>query len=157
MNHAIAVDASVAVEWVVLEALTDQARALVADSVAARRPLIAPPHFSGEVANALYQRWRSADPARRLTDSEADAALTRFLQFRVEQVAPAALYARAVSLARATRLSSIYDALYVALAQFEGVELWTADARLIREVGARAPWVKALSTYPLRGESGSRP
>ncbi|HLZ71436.1 MAG TPA: type II toxin-antitoxin system VapC family toxin [Dehalococcoidia bacterium] len=153
MNHAIAVDASVAVKWVVLEPLSTQARALVADSIAARRPLLAPPHFSGEVTNALHQRWRSADPDKRLIDAEADAALAGFLLFQVEQRAPTGLYAQAAALARRLRLSSVYDALYVALAELESVELWTADTRLIRELGTRAPWVKALAGYPLPGQA----
>ncbi len=154
MNHAIAVDASVAVKWVVLEPLTAQARALVADSTATRRRLLAPPHFAGEVTNALHQRWRSSEPTKRLTDAETDAAIATFLQFRVEPRNPAGLYQRALQLARDGRLASVYDALYVVLAEIEGVELWTADTRLIRELGGRAPWVKPLSSYPLPDERG---
>ena len=157
MNHAIAVDASVAVKWVVIEPLSAQARALVADSAAARRRLLAPPHFAGEVTNALHQRWRSGDPTKRLTDAETDAAIATFLQFRVEPRNPAGLYERALRLARDWHLASVYDALYVVLAEIEGVELWTADSRLIRELGDQAPWVKPLSSYPLPGELGVVP
>lgn len=155
MNPAVAVDASVAVKWIVLEPHTPQARALLADCVADRRPIIAPPHFSGEVANALHQRWRSTDPDKLLTETEADAALARFLDFRIELRSPPGLYVQAAAVARSARLSSIYDALYVVLAQLEGVELWTADARLVREIGSQAPWMRALATYPLSESTGS--
>lgn len=157
MNHAIAIDASVAVKWVVLEPLTAQARALLADSLAFRRLLIAPPQFMGEVTNALHQRWRSTEPDKQLTSAEADAALTSLFEFQVQQRSPSNLYGHAVTLARTARLASICDALYVALAQLEGVELWTADTRLLRELGTNAPWVKALASYPLSGTLGSTP
>ena len=31
---------------------------------------------------------------------------------------------------------------------FGGVDLWTADQRLLNALGTAAPWVRALSTYP---------
>ena len=53
MNHAVVVDASVAVKWVLDEEFTEQARNLLRDSV--RQPIVAPPHLTSEVTNALYQ------------------------------------------------------------------------------------------------------
>ncbi len=45
------------------------------DTVEAGRALVGPPHLIGEVANALYQRVRSREPVRHLTDEEARDSL----------------------------------------------------------------------------------
>lgn len=149
MNHALAVDASVAVKWVIYEEFTDRALKLWADSLALDRPVIAPPHFTGEVANAIYQRLRSTDPARHLPLAEADQALTLFLQYPVEAVAPAGLVARAFTLAQTAGLPSIYDSLHVVLADLLDVELWTADQRLLDALGSNAPRVRFIGHYPV--------
>ncbi len=59
MNHALVVDASLAVKWVIPETDSDRADRLWADAARARRPVVSAPHFAGEVANAIYQRVRS--------------------------------------------------------------------------------------------------
>jgi predicted nucleic acid-binding protein len=35
------------------------------------------------------------------------------------------------------------DASYLALAESVGCDLWTADGRLVRAVGAALPWLKS--------------
>jgi predicted nucleic acid-binding protein len=147
MNQAVVVDASVAVKWVLAEELTEQARALLRES--ARRPILAPPHLSSEVTNALYQRVRTTDPKKHISELEAQEALSHFLRFRIEFSAPAALYQQALGFAQTHRLSHTYDSLYVILAQLVGTELWTGDKRLINAVGSVAPWVRFIGDYPL--------
>ena len=146
------VDASVAVKWVVDEDLSERALALYAQARAQRQPLLAPPHMPGEVTNAIYQRLRSTRPERQLDVVVADAALARvhgYLQVGVEILSPPDLYPQAYALAKAHRLPSVYDAVYVVLAQILGAELWTADERLLAAVGANAPWVRHLRDFTL--------
>jgi predicted nucleic acid-binding protein len=145
MNHAVAVDASVALKWVLAEEFTEQARSLLRDN--ARRPIIAPPHLSSEVTNALYQRVRTTDPTKHISAAEAQKALRQFLRFRLELRAEPALYQQALLFAQTHRLSQIYDSLYVVLAQMVGTELWTGDKRLINVVGSVAPWVRFIGVY----------
>ncbi len=145
---SIVVDASVAVRWAVAaEEFAAQAHALLHDTVEAGRALVGPPHLIGEVANALYQRVRSREPVRHLTDEEAREALDAFLAMAVELLAPAGLYERSWAFARAHNLPSIYDSLYVVLAQILGADLWTADRRLLAAVGPVAPWVRFIGDY----------
>jgi predicted nucleic acid-binding protein len=148
MNQAVVVDASVAVKWVLAEELTEQARALLRESV--RRPILAPPHLTSEVTNALYQRVRTTDPTKHLSEADAQEALTHFLSFRIEFHAPAALYQQALIFAQTHHLSHTYDSLYVVLAQLTNTELWTGDKRLITAVGSVAPWVRFIGDYPLK-------
>jgi predicted nucleic acid-binding protein len=145
----LALDASVAVKLAIDEEYSEQALALLNDSWRGRRPLIAPVHLPGEVTNAIYQRWRSTDPTKHLDDAEAVAALGYFLAIRIELLTIPDAYGRAFDFARAHAISSIYDSLYVVLAQQFGVELWTADARLLAECGSAAPWVRFIRDYPL--------
>lgn len=145
MNHAVAVDASVAVKWVVAEDFTDRAQALLGNSLRAARPLIAPPHFPGEVVNAIHRRTqRSEQP---LSPVRATQAVQEFLEYPVELLSPADLYWQAFTFAQTHALAAIYDSLYVVLAQLLEVELWTADERLLRALGDAAPWVRFIGDY----------
>jgi predicted nucleic acid-binding protein len=139
----------VAVKWVVREQHTEAARALLIDATAERRPIIAPPHMSGEVTNTIYQRWRSADPNRHLPEDFADSALTQFFAIEIETLNPPRLHGQAYTFAKTYRISSIYDSLYVVLAQQYGVDLWTADARLLRECRGVAEWVRFIGDYQM--------
>ena len=146
MNHAVAVDASVAVKWVVAEQFTDRAQALLNDSVRAGRPIVTPPHFSGEVINAIYrQRRRMMQP---LSQERAEAAVRTFLAYPTQILTPTDLYWQAYTFAETHNLSTVYDSLYVVLAQITNTDLWTADQRLLNALGSRAPWVRFIGGYP---------
>ncbi len=147
MNHAVMVDASLAVKWVIPEIDSDRADALWADASRAGRPVLSAPHFSGEVANAIYQRVRSTDPDKHLEFSHAEQALTRFLAYEVEPTSAPTLIPKAFTFAHAHGLTSIYDVLYVVLARLLNTELRTADERLLTRLGGRAPWVRPLRAY----------
>jgi predicted nucleic acid-binding protein len=148
MNHAVVVDASVALKWVLFEEFNAQARALYQEALNAHRPLVVPPHFFSEVTSALYQRTRSREQARHLSEDEAHEALTSFFRFRVEPSQPANLYERAFVFARDHRLPSLYDIIYIVLAQMIAGTLWTADQRLFTTASPVAPWVRWIGDYP---------
>ena len=145
--HPVVVDASVALKWVIEEEFSDRANALLSESV--RQPIVGPPPLLAEVTNAIYQRSRSRDPHRRMSDAEAEQALVRFLRFPIALLTPADLYQQAFAFARTHNLTNIYDSLYVVLAQTLGTELWTDDQALLRALGTAAPWVRSIRDYPL--------
>jgi predicted nucleic acid-binding protein len=149
MNRsAVMVDASVAAKWVlVAEDHAAEALLLLTECLRHDRPLVGPPHLHGEVSNALYQRVRSTDPGKQLMPDEAAEALAVFLALPLTPVVPPTLYERAFDLAQALNLPSLYDALYVVAAQLLGVELWTADRRLLTALGPAAPWVHFIGDY----------
>jgi predicted nucleic acid-binding protein len=147
MNHAVVVDASVALKRVLAEEFTEESRSLFAQSLKDRRPVVAPPLLPSEVGNALYRRLRTSVPSRRLTDAEADRALAAFLLLPITLLAPEDLYSRAFTFAKTLRLPSLYDSVYVVLAQLLNAELWTADQRLLSAVATSAPWVRWIGDY----------
>ena len=144
-----AIDASVAVKWVLAEQHSDRADQLLVDSAQAGRTLVGPPHLTAEVVNILYRRRLRSEPTVRITDVQAEQALADFLQFPLQLLTPAALYTQAFEFARTHQLDSIYDSLYVVLAHQLGAELWTADSRLLNALRGRAPWVRFIGDYPL--------
>ncbi|TAK35105.1 MAG: PIN domain-containing protein [Chloroflexota bacterium] len=144
----IVVDASVAMKWLVREEHTDKAWDLYAGAQLAKRPFVAPPHFAGEVLNALYRRTQRGDGPQRLNPLAAERAVRLFLRMDVQPREAADLYPAAFALARDHQLPTIYDALYVALAEKLGCELWTADLALLRSVGPSFPFVRWIADYP---------
>ncbi len=83
-----------------------------------------------------------------MTERESREALNDFLDLGVALLSPPQLYPRAFAFAGAHGLPSVYDAMYVVLAQTLGSELWTADQRLLSAIGQAAPWVRSIRDYP---------
>ncbi len=136
-------DASTAVRWVLHNPATPRAIRLRDEYQRQVHELIAPAHFSGEIASALTKAERQAlipaGHARRLIQ---DVLSTPPFLFATDPL----LY-RAVDLSSQTR-SAFYDCLYVSLAEREGCELVTADQRLINNLSGRFPFIKPLAALP---------
>lgn len=116
----VVVDASVAVKWLVAEADTAAAEALLDDE------LYAPDLIHAEVANILWKKQVRGEVDAEIAAYCAEALL--HLQMTVEPCA--ALMSDAVALA--ARLGHpAYDCFYVVLARRLGVVLVTADKRLV--------------------------
>jgi predicted nucleic acid-binding protein len=117
---AAVIDASVAAKWVVEEADSDAAIALNACEA-----LHAPSHWQAEAANVVWAKaFRgelSADEVRRRIALLASAP--------IRETAITDLMHPATDIALACRVT-IYDALYVALAEALRLPLVTADRRL---------------------------
>jgi predicted nucleic acid-binding protein len=136
----LVVDASVAAKWLVVEALSAEALALLESG----NELVAPELFWAEVGNILWKKARAGD----LTDTEA---IKRFDSLRSMQIrtVPNSLVGReAVELALATG-RTVYDAVYLAIAVREGCRFVTADERLVNALAgtphrAHVVWLGAL-------------
>ena len=89
------------------------------------------------MTNALYQLVRKGG----LRVEDAAEALSALLP-AVAMVERAGLYDAALTIADELGVGATYDALYVALAESEGCELWTADRSLVRAAQARFPRVR---------------
>jgi predicted nucleic acid-binding protein len=144
LNHVL-VDASVAMKWVIEEELSDRAESLLEDTIRSGSTIVGPPHLAGEVANALYQRTLRSQHT--LTRSEAEEALAAFLAIPIQMVTSEDLYIRSFTFALQAGLPSLYDSMYVVLAQMLNAELWTDDRRLLRSVAQIASWVRWIGDY----------
>jgi len=119
------VDASVAAKWVAAEEFSDQAATLLGWDT-----LYAPTHWMAEAVNALWGKvYRSELRAR--DAAERAAALA---DAPVVGVPLAGLMQGSFTLSIAFGIT-IYDSLYVALAELRRLPLVTADRRLVRRIG----------------------
>ena len=129
---AIVVDASVAIKWFIPEVHAISATRLLHTNL----QFIAPDLIFAEVGNILWKKYRSKE----LTLDTASAILDDFKRLPFNSHENESLLDAAWQIAT-TYQCTVYDSLYVALAQTEGCLLVTADRALY----------KALSTTSLAG------
>ena len=120
-------DASVIAKWFLPEAGSEAALALRRDA-----PLLVPSLLWAEVGNILWKgcrkQWLTADAARRALHFLDRPGLLEAVP--TESLAPAA-FALSLDLDH-----PLYDCLYLALAEREGVPLVTADRRFLERARA---------------------
>ena len=114
------VDASVAVKWFLPEVHSAEAVRLLRDDY----QLFAPDLIWAEFGNVLWKKWRQreieADVARRILED--------FRRFPLEVRSSDTLLASAWTIAEELH-RTMYDSLYLALAESQGYRLVTADHR----------------------------
>jgi predicted nucleic acid-binding protein len=135
----IVVDASVAAKWVLEEAGTEQAVAILQGG----EPLAAPELLQVEGAGAVTRAFRNG----RIDAADAADALGAW--FRTVAGGAVELSPNRLDLPRAAELSCaihhpLNDCLYLALAERLGAELVTADAAFARRAPAAYPRVRLL-------------
>lgn len=138
--NKVVVDASVALRWVLKDEKEPQADALLHQWAISLTDILVPPLFLSEITNALYISVRR----QRLNSDEAKLALQTILQLGTKVVEPPELYLRSLELAVNYGTTNAYDTLYMALAEIEGCELWTADERLARSLKTVPSWLKVI-------------
>jgi predicted nucleic acid-binding protein len=145
MKNIVVVDASLAIKWVVKEEDSGIALALINEWNIKGIMMIAPSLLTYEVTNILYQNMRKG----KINLDQAKKILTEILSIGIELDFPnnSALSTRAFELANQFNLLATYDPHYVALAERENCELWTADTRLWTAVKEKLPRVRLLAEY----------
>lgn len=101
---------------------------------------VAPTLIMYEVSNGLYRYSR----AGQITPEEAEQLLERALNLGIRFYGDADLHRQPLKIAQRHNLPATYDAHYLALAEREGIELWTADQRLFNAVHSSLPWVNLV-------------
>jgi len=105
--------------------------------------LIAPDIFPTEMCNVLMILERSG----KIKPGEANLFFRHFLS-EIPPLLPAVpLLPRALEIAKQFR-QTVYDCLYIALAEREGCELVSADDKLVKAVQTSLPFVIPLSSLP---------
>lgn len=148
MSGKVVVDTSIALKWVVVEPNSDRANALLAVWQSHGMLLIAPTLLAYEMANILRQRQHRASmlPAQAETSRRALLGGSILLDI-IDQTGQQNLGLRALELADQLHLAAAYDAHFLALAEREGCEYWTADERLWNSVKGTLPWVRWLGEF----------
>jgi predicted nucleic acid-binding protein len=116
----VVVDASVAVLWFLPNVLWQAARRVLAPQYAR----LAPELIWSEIGNALWKRWRRGD----ISAAASFEALRDLASTDLDIEPTVSLTMRALEIAQATD-RTVYDCLYLALAEAKGCRLVTADRR----------------------------
>jgi predicted nucleic acid-binding protein len=147
----VCLDASLVVLWFLRQELTPKADAVLGEWRAAEVELIAPPLLIAEVPSV----FRQAVYRGRITRDEGDVALTDFMEAGIRIIEPLGLLRRAWNLAKTLNVPRLYDMFYVALADLEQCELWTADRHLVNQVKDRWPLARWLGDFPVEADTTS--
>lgn len=145
MSDVVVVDASLALKWVLREEDSQIAKMLLRQWNADKTGVIAPCLFTYEVTNILYRQViagkLSYDETRRLLKEMFSIGVSLvFSQYQD-------VSKQAMEFAHRFSLPATYDAHYLALAEREKCEYWTADTRLLNALNGKLPWVRKLGDY----------
>ena len=126
----LVMDASVAAKWLVNESLSESALSLLDPA----NDLIAPDLILAEVANILWKKIRAGELSREMALDRFDA----LVNMGVKVVAVNALSRRALEIATEAG-RTVYDSLYLALAEANDCRVVTADSRMANAL-RDTPW-----------------
>jgi len=137
----ICVDASLVLAFLLHdEEFTEQARELFAVWREGQEDLIAPSLLPFEVLSGL----RLAVYTSRISRDEGDAQYVTFRQMPIELRRPEGLSGQAWDIGKRLNPPRLYDASYLALADLEDCDAWTADRRFVRFVAGRSPRLRCV-------------
>lgn len=145
MSDIVVVDASLALKWVLSEPDSSTGITLLKEWNTQKVEVIAPALFAYEATNILYRQVVTG----KLTYDETKKLLARLFAIGVELDFSHYNNAstRAMEFSHRFGLPATYDAHYLALAEREGCDYWTADMRLWNAIGGKLPWLRRLSDY----------
>jgi predicted nucleic acid-binding protein len=136
-------DSSTAVKWVLPEVDSDKADHLRDAFIQAIHELLAPEVFHVELAHALTR----AERQKRIVQGEAEDLWNEVMSTPPQLVPSFPLMPRAIQISSVSR-ASVYDCLYVALAERENCEFVTADTKLVNNLQNQFPFIVAISSMP---------
>jgi predicted nucleic acid-binding protein len=137
------IDTSVAFKWEVVENDSDKAGRLRDDYRNGIHELLCPDLFPSEIANSLLVAQRRG----RIPKGQYPVLLSQVLADCPQLHPTIPLLTRVAAITSSVQVS-VYDCLYVALAEREGCEFVTADDKLIKNLQSRFPFIVSLSTLP---------
>lgn len=145
MKKVVVVDASLALKWIYDEPDSFQALSLLTQWTKEKVSIRVPSLLAYEITNSLYQQVRSGKSTIEAAKQNLTETLLQGLTFVF--LPDLSLNLRAMELTHHYGLRATYDTHYLALAEQEGCELWTADTRMWRVVKDHLPWVRWLGEY----------
>ena len=136
----VCIDASLIIKCLTYEPDSDKAIDWL--STHKDEEMVAPAFFLAEVASVIRQKVRQDE----LTLDEAQEAFDALESLDVRLLLDFALMRRAFDLAAELDQPTIYDMLYLAVAEREHCDLWTSDARFVSTARSRYPFVQSVAS-----------
>jgi predicted nucleic acid-binding protein len=137
------IDCRVVVKWkITAEDHADAAEELLLDWQQQAVELYAPTLLQAEMMSAFLRAHKRG----RVSPEEAKEAIRDLLALPFQLLEIASFATRAFEIAQQHNQRS-YDCLYVALAEREGIELWTGDRRLYTALHMHCGFVRWIADY----------
>jgi predicted nucleic acid-binding protein len=140
----LVIDSSVVIKWFLTEPLADKAHAILDEMEQHRIQVVVPDILHAEIANILWKKCRFQGFDR----NDCEKYLSDFEAMSLPFVPISRLFMDAFQLA-VQHHRSVYDMLYVALAEREGCRFVTADERLMNAVAGSLPSVVGLASWTI--------
>ena len=142
MTSSLCVDASLIIRTLIPMDGSEQAIQLLSEWLTTEKQLIAPSLINYEVASVL----RRLTHRQEITLEEGNQAFTTYQQLPIETVNSHKLIDHTWQLAQELNQTKTYDTAYLAAAQLQSCDFWTADKHLFRAVHNKLPWVHCLES-----------
>lgn len=139
-SFEVCIDSSLAIAWLTYEQFSSNANALRIDWRKRGVQMVGPALFRPEVTSVIRQHVYF----ERILPEEGEEAYSIYLDIPIRIIDSPEIYRQAWQLAKRFNLPVCYDMQYLALAELEDCELWTADKRLINTLqgkNRRVHWV----------------
>ncbi len=143
MNSRVCVDASLAILWLIPTQRTRQAADLLEQWGREDVDLISPPLFDAEVTSAIRRHVYF----KRLLPAQGEKAFLFYRELGVKIVSPPELPRVAWELAKEYHQPRTYDMQYLAVAELEDCQFWTADSRLANSLKGKAKRIRWVGDY----------
>lgn len=135
---SVCVDAGLIIKCLVCETDSDEALAWL--SAHEQDELLAPALIAAEVASVLRKKVQRGE----ISEGQAEEALDIFAALDIKLVWDYPLIQRAFRLSCQLDRPNVYDAAYLALAERERCDLWTADLRFVHVAAQSYPFIRSL-------------
>lgn len=140
----VCIDASLALMWLLPAELNDQANAMRKKWDAEDVQLISAPLFNAEVTSVLREQVYF----QKLLPEEGEEAFSLCLKMGVEIIRDSSrVQKKAWELAKKHDRPRTYDMQYLAVAEIEDCDLWTADKRLCNALAKKVPRLKYVGNF----------
>ena len=139
----VVVDSSVVIKWFVVEPYSDEAHKILDGYKAGEINLLAPDLINAEVGNIVWKKHRIQD----LSIEDAQEIIDTFKTITMTLTSSADLLEGAYNLA-VIHERTVYDMMYIALANRENCQFVTADERMVNAVGEHFPNVVWIANWP---------
>ena len=135
MNSRVCVDGSLLIWSLAPYPMSDRALSLLASWQQSGTAMVAPALLAFEVTSSLRRLVHLGE----LSPEEGDEAFTAFTQMDISLSHRQAIFPLAWQMAKRFGRPRAYDTAYLALAQLDGCDFWTADERLYNALGRELP------------------
>lgn len=142
-SNSVCVDSSLALAWLLVAQQNDNADALRQEWSEKRIKLLGPPMFHAEVTSVLRQQVFF----KRILPEEGEEVFSIYQEIPVRTIDEPAMYRKAWELAKEFNLPVCYDMQYLAVAELEDCELWTADKKLANSLKRRTKRVRWVGEH----------